>query len=222
MARRSRYKPVRVVRSHARLFFSAAVGAALFAALTVTSLRLSARLILAWDLGALVYLALAAVSIRRFDIKRVQVKADQEDEGGVVLLMITVAAAIASIAAIVTEIGAAKATGAVAERQAFVLAAVTIMLSWTLIQTIFAFHYAHRFYRGPGDRGSGLAFPSDEWPDYWDFVYFAFVVGMTFQVSDVQVTSKSLRRLVVAHGMVSFVFNVAIVALAVNIGSGLL
>jgi uncharacterized membrane protein len=85
---------------------------------------------------------------------------------------------------------------------------------------IFTLHYAHEYY-GEGRDGTfgGLEFPNDDQPDYWDFLYFAFVVGMTFQVSDVQVTSKFIRRLVVAHGAVSFVFNVAILSVMVNISS---
>ena len=100
------------------------------------------------------------------------------------------------------------------------LAVVTIFLSWTFIHVIFALHYAHEFYGEGRDRHiGGLEFPHDEQPEYWDFIYFSFVIGMTFQVSDVQVTSKLIRRMVVAHGIVSFVFNVAILALMVNISS---
>ena len=102
----------------------------------------------------------------------------------------------------------------------FTLAALTILISWILIHVMFALHYAHEFYGGEDvGRGGGLKFPGDPRPDYWDFVYFSFVIGMTFQVSDVQVTGKHLRRLVVAHGVVAFFFSVAILALAVNIGS---
>jgi uncharacterized membrane protein len=88
---------------------------------------------------------------------------------------------------------------------------------------MFALHYAHEYYGGEDvGRGGGLKFPNETQPDYWDFVYFSFVIGMTFQVSDVQVTGKRVRRLVVAHGVVSFFFSVAIIALMVNIGSGLI
>ena len=100
------------------------------------------------------------------------------------------------------------------------LAVATILLSWTFIHVIFALHYAHEYY-GEGAKGGGLSFPGDDRPDYWDFVYFSFVIGMTFQVSDVQVTSKLLRRIVVAHGVLSFFFSVTILALAVNLAAGL-
>jgi uncharacterized membrane protein len=212
---------VRIVQYHPRLFVAAAAGVVL-AAVLPTELRLSARLLMGWDFAVLVYLVQAVIAIRRFDIKRVQLRAEQQDEGGAALLMITVAASVASLAAIVMELGAAHASGIGSQRQAFLLCAVTIVLSWSVIHVLFAFHYAHEFYRGPGDRGSGLIFPEDEWPNYWDFVYFSFVIGMTFQVSDVQVTNKAMRQRVVAHGAIAFLFNVAILALAVNIGAGLL
>ena len=99
------------------------------------------------------------------------------------------------------------------------LAVTTIALSWTFIHTLFALHYAHDYY-GEGNRANGLIFPGKDKPDYWDFAYFAFVVGMTFQVSDVQVSNRLIRRLVVTHGALSFVFNTAILAVTVNLATG--
>jgi uncharacterized membrane protein len=216
-----RSKPVRIVRGHLKLFVAALAIIVLFPLLS-DNWRMSTRLLMAWDFGTAIYLVMAVVVIRNFDLHRVQIHADETDEGAVALLIITVATALASIAAIVIELGSARALRSPdAEQNAFVLAAVTVILSWTLIHTIFAFHYAHVFYRGEGIHGRGLDFPGDADPDYWDFIYFSFVIGMTFQVSDVQVTGKGLRRLVVAHGVVSFMFNVAILALTVNIGANL-
>jgi len=98
----------------------------------------------------------------------------------------------------------------------------TIVCSWFATHTMFALHYAHRFYRDDprtpeADATGGLNFPGDESPDYWDFLYFAFVIGMTSQVSDVQVTSRPLRRLVFWHGILSFIFYTVILALSINI-----
>ena len=84
---------------------------------------------------------------------------------------------------------------------------------------IFALHYAHEFYSERHGRGGGLEFPGGEKPDYWDFVYFSFVIGMTAQVSDVMVSSSTIRQTVSAHGFVSFVFNVALLALTINIAA---
>jgi uncharacterized membrane protein len=102
----------------------------------------------------------------------------------------------------------------------FTLVMVTIVLSWAFIHTMFALHYAYEFYDdAPG--GGGMAFPGGEKePDYWDFVYFSFVIGMTAQVSDVGITSKQIRRTVTAHGIVSFLFNAALLALSVNLAAG--
>ncbi len=100
-----------------------------------------------------------------------------------------------------------------------------VALGWLLIHTVFSFHYAHMYYRDSDrDKESdrGLAFPGGAEPDFMDLAYFSFVIGMTFQVSDVQITSKGIRRLVLWHGLISFAYNTAILALVVNVVSGLL
>ena len=103
------------------------------------------------------------------------------------------------------------------------LAGATILLSWAFVHTIFAIHYAHEYYgeRRDGKIG-GLTFPEDAKPNYWDFLYFSLVIGMTSQVSDVQVTSKVIRRVVNLHGVLSFFFNVSVLALTVNMVSNLI
>jgi uncharacterized membrane protein len=212
--------PIRAFRSHPRLCIAAGIGL-LIAVLLPHDWRLTTRILVGWDVGVTFYLILALLLVQSFDLNRVQVRADQYDEGGVLVLILTLTAAIASLAAVVLELGAAHAAGP-HERLAVPLGVATTLLSWALIQTIFAFHYAHRFYRGPGERGSGLAFPQTKYPNYWDFIYFSFVVGMTFQVSDVQVTSTALRRVVVAHGVLSFFYSVSILALAVNLSANML
>ena len=96
------------------------------------------------------------------------------------------------------------------------LAASTVVLSWTFLHTIFAVHYAHEYYSGP-DRG--LEFPGDEPPDYWDFIYYSFVIGTACATADVNVASKGLRRITTLHCIVAFFFNTTILALTVNIGA---
>ena len=219
-ATRGRSMPIRLVLGHVRLFGSMAVSFVAFVILFgLPWLPLTTRVLIAWDVGIAVYLVLAFGVIGRFDVALARRRAAIQDEGGSALLILTTASAVASLAAIFAEVGTLPKDGTRAPH--FVLAVVTIALSWTFIQVIFALHYAHEFY-GEGDEGGGLQFPDDDHPDYWDFVYFSFVIGMTFQVSDVQVTRKRLRRLVVAHGVVSFVFNVAILALVVNLGASLI
>ena len=215
VARRRLPRVVRIVRARPRLFISAALGAALGLVLP-PEWRLVTRMLVGWDAAAVIYLVLAFAAMANADTARIRRRAVQLDEDRMVFLALTAAAALASLAAIVAELGD-KAT---AHNPAHLLLAIaTIVLSWTFTHTIFALHYAHEFYDETA--GGGLAFPGDEKePDYWDFVYFSFVIGMTSQVSDVCVTSKRIRRTVTAHGVVSFVFNVALLALTVNLAAG--
>lgn len=211
-------KPLRVVRAHSKLLISAVVGFLLFAILP-GDLRVTTRVLIAWNIGVGLYLGIVLYVIWFSDLAHIRRRASMEDEGAALILFLTVLAAVASLAAIFAELGAvsdAKASGIYAAHSI-----VTILLSWTFIHAIFAFHYARAFYSEVKDgREGGLEFPKDEWPEYTDFIYFSFVIGMTFQVSDVQVTSKSVRRVVVCHGAVAFFYNVAVLALMVNIGGG--
>src|SRR5262249_30681117 len=122
------------------------------------------------------------------------------------------------LGAIVAELGT-SAGGPERHPRQLILATLTILLSWAFTHTIFALHYAHEYYIENDGRGGGLVFPGTEEPDYWDFVYFSFVIGMTSQVSDVAVSCRPIRRTVAAHGAVSFVFNAALLALTVNIAA---
>jgi uncharacterized membrane protein len=214
-------KPYRIVRGHIRLFVAVALGIAVYFAAGAQE-HLATRFLIGWNAGTILYLVMAAIAFVRFDLKRVRDRCAEEDEGAIIMLLAVVAASIASLAAIVAFLGGAKEAGN-SQPYYFLVAVITIVLSWMLIHTMFAFHYAHEFYgEGADHQKGGLKFPGEARPDYWDFVYFSFVVGMTFQVSDVQVTSRRLRRIVAAHGVVAFLFSVAILALAVNIGSSLI
>jgi uncharacterized membrane protein len=222
-------KPLHVVQLHLKLFAAAALGLALFVVLTRLGRppRITTQALLAWNVGVLFYLVLATWVIVRAELKHLCDRAAEEDEGAALILVFTVFAAAASVVAIFFELDAARADKSNWLSPALALS--TVVLSWVFIHTIFAFHYAHDFYgEAEGGRKGGLKFPGDgpkeEDPDpgYWDFVYFSFVIGMTFQVSDVQVTNKSVRRLVVFHGIVSFFFNVAVLALMVNMGGELI
>jgi uncharacterized membrane protein len=147
-------------------------------------------------------------------------RASYADEGIALILVLTVAAVTASLLAIfalVGEPGSGSALG---------LAIGNVVLGWTTLHTVAAFHYGHRYYTeaGPpdarGDAG-GLAFPETKVPHLHDFLYFAFTVGMTAQTSDVAVTSTAMRRLTLAHGAIAFFYNTLILALTVNLAAGL-
>jgi uncharacterized membrane protein len=206
------------VRARPRLFISVGVGLVVIAAAAfVTDWRLVTRLLTGWDTAVALYLGLALHLIARSDVRHIRRHAALQDEGQLAILTCTVAAALASLAAIFAVLST-SAVGGSRPRGYLILATLTILLSWAFIHTIFALHYAHEFYDETA--GRGMAFPGGEPnPDYWDFVYFSFVIGMTSQVSDVAITSKLIRRTVAAHGVVSFLFNAALLALTVNIAA---
>ncbi len=207
-----RFALVRVLRAHPRLLISIAAGLVVIAVLP-GEWRIVTRLLVGWDIGVFLYLVAVYELIWRADVARMRQNAARQDEGAIVILILTVGAALASLGAILAELATGRTPAQLA------LATITIGLSWAFIHTIFALHYAHEFYGKRHGAACGLAFPGGEEPDYWDFVYFALVVGMTSQVSDVAVTSRRIRRTVTAHGTVSFIFNAALLALTVNIAA---
>jgi uncharacterized membrane protein len=175
--------------------------------------------LIGWDAGVALYIAIVWWIIRRLEsraqVDHIRERAAKEDEGRGGILILTVTATLASVAAIVVLLGQGDSKDAPSQ---LMFASATILLSWAFVHLIFATHYAHGFY-SEGPAASGLKFPGGEKPDYLDFVYFAFVIGMTFQVSDVAVTSRSIRQTVLAHAIVSFLFNVALLAIMINIAA---
>ena len=204
--------PVRVVYGRPRTFIALAVGV-IACLLLPGSLRLPTRLVVGWDVFAALYLVLAYIMMLRCDVGHIRRSAVLQDDGRFVMLLVTALGAFASLAAIVFELGASKGNP-----NGLILATVTIVLSWATVHTAFSLHYAHEFYRR--SKAGGLQFPSGDAhaeADYWDFVYFSFVIGMTAQVSDVGITDKIIRRTATVHGIISFVFNTALIAFMVNI-----
>ena len=210
---------IRIIRARPRLFLSACLGAAVMVFLPGDG-RVASGIITGWDIGVAVYLALAFALFAKADPAAIRRHAAMQDEGGGAILVLTAIAALASLAAITFDLVASGKDGR--DPRHLGLAILTIALSWAFTHTIFALHYAHEFYSRDKHRGGGLSFPGDEEPDYWDFLYFSLVIGMTSQVSDVAVTAKSIRRTVLGHGVVSFVFNATLLALAVNIAASAL
>ena len=206
--------PVRIVYARPRTFVSIAIGIAAFLLLP-GSLRLVTRLLIGWDVFVTCYLVFAYIMVFRSGLAHIRRNAILQDDGRFLILLVTALGAFASIGAIVFELGASHRSG-----PQLALATVTIALSWAAVHTTFALHYAHDYYRGA--KPGGLQFPSGDQhdhADYWDFVYFSFVIGMTAQVSDVGIADKTIRRTATAHGVISFVFNTALLALMVNIAA---
>ncbi|HKW90993.1 MAG TPA: DUF1345 domain-containing protein [Methylomirabilota bacterium] len=212
------FRPHIMMWRRPRLFSAAAVAVVLTAALFVaTPWGLATRLLVGWDVGVTLYLILVFELMTGAGASEIRRRAAAQDEGQLAILVSTVGAGLVSLVAILVQLSSASGSRGPAR---LILAASTILLSWAFIHTMFALHYAHEFYGEDAGPGGGMAFPGgDEEPDYWDFVYFSFVIGMTSQVSDVGVTSKVIRRTVAAHGIVSFVFNAALLALTVNIAA---
>ena len=200
--------PVRLARLHARLLISIAVGLAVTLGLGMTDWTMATKLLLGWDIGVILYLVLAGVLLTT------AIPA---------LLILTGLSGLAIMGAIIAELGIAKVSGQPRSGYGVAIAMITIVVSWAFVHTIFALHYAHKYYGEGSDHAiGGLTFPGRQSPDYWDFVYFSVVIAMTSQVSDVVITSKIIRRIVIVHGVLAFFFNVAVFALTVNIVSNLI
>ena len=183
------------------------------------------RGLLGWCVGVALYLALAWWLCVKFDAASTREHAQAQDEPSVVLLLVLLIATGACVAAIgVLMLQSRELTGWVRAGY-LILGFASLAGSWLFIQTIFTFRYAHRYYqeeKNDEPDGPGLQFPGGLDPDYFDFLYYSHVVGMTSQVSDVQVTSREMRRLTMVHGVLSFGFNMLIVALSINVVAGAL
>jgi uncharacterized membrane protein len=173
--------------------------------------------VIGWDAASLVFLVLAVVMAARATSASMRRRAALDTEGRWVFLAMMSGAAFFSMFALLGVMREAKTAGG--DLPLNLLAGVTILLSWLLAHTVFALHYAHAYFNDLAEnRPRGLDFPSEhDDPDYWDFLYFSFVIGMTAQVSDVQVLTQSWRRLVLAHGILSFLFNTVVLALSINL-----
>jgi uncharacterized membrane protein len=191
-------------------------------------LKWNTLMVAGWDIYVIVLLGLEWLAIATTHPRQDHKIARRLDTHRNVIFVVVIVAAFASLFAILfLFIGHEKLSPATLGMHTG-LSLLAIILSWLLIQTTFALHYAHVYYREPDEKssdveegGHGLAFPNEENPDYLDFAYFSFGVGMTFQVADVQVTSTPVRGLVLLQSLLSFSYNVIIIALTINIVSGL-
>ena len=207
---------------------AALVVAVVVAVGTLGRLSREVQLITVWNSFALTTLALSWLRIITSDALTAVRTAKIQDTSRIAIFSVVIASALASLAAVVSVLATAKAFHGRVFLTHILLAIGTVVCSWTLLHTIFALHYAHLYYwkndgdDRDGEPGDGLEFPNTKRPDFLDFTYFSFVIGMTFQVSDVQITSPAIRRLALVHGLLSFMFNTVILALAINLASGLL
>ncbi|HYG86206.1 MAG TPA: DUF1345 domain-containing protein [Azospirillum sp.] len=178
--------------------------------------RPSTALLSGWCLGVVFYIASTLRLMATTTVERIRQRAKLLEQGRWTILSVIVLAVFASLAAIVVEIAQSKGTPGAAFSAG--LGGTTILLSWAFLHVVFAQHYAHDYWLGE----PMLEFPETQTPDYLEFLYFSFTIGMTAQVSDVTTKSPRARRLVLLHGVLSFVFNTVILALTINLVAALI
>jgi uncharacterized membrane protein len=212
---------LRLLRNRPYLTTAIAVGIVLGFASAPFVARPVTRALIGWDGGVVLFLGLTFLFMRSADIARIKKKAIAHDEGGNLILLLTILAAIASVGALVAELSLAK--GQPDADLHVALAAGTVVLSWLFVQIVFAMHYAHVYYleEEEGRPKGGLEFGECGEPDYWDFVHFALVLGATSQTADIAFSSKEMRRIGTLHTLVAFGFNTAILATMINLAASL-
>jgi uncharacterized membrane protein len=220
--------PLRVVRGHPRLFAGIAAGL-LAGVLLRSSLLLSTRLLIAWNAGTWFYFIATGIMIAWASPQSIRRRASTTDEGKFFILVLTSLAAIAAIAAIIAQLTIVKDLSVTNKGLHIGLAAATIVSAWFFIHLTYALHYAHEYFDeyfaepgGPAAERGGLAFPGTAHPDYYDFLYFSYVIGVACQTADVSISSPAMRRVALVHCVLAFFFNSAVLALTINIAAGLI
>ena len=215
---------LRLVLSRPRLFSSILVGVivTLFLPKSFASHDIT-RIIIGWNVGTWLYLAFAARMIFWTSHEKMRSRAKAQDDGKYFVLIMVIIASIVSLGAIFAELSVVRNMHGFLRYAHITLAILTILSSWAFIQVMFALHYAHDYYiaKAQGNTG-GLVFPNADSPDYSDFLYFACVIGTSGQTADISFSSKSMRKTGLLHCVLAFFFNTTLVALTINIASGLI
>jgi uncharacterized membrane protein len=174
---------------------------------------------LLWDVFAITFITCCFIVFFTRPVAEIILQANKEDGSKLFVMISTLVSAFAAMLAVLLLI-ISKDLPANQKIISIVCSVAGMLFSWILVHTIFTFHYAHMYY-DEGGKATGLDFPEEKKPDYIDFAYFSFVIGMTFQVSDVQITSRSIRRTALAHALLAFALNTFVVALTINLIAGL-
>lgn len=218
----------RLMLGRPRLFISIGVAAVVFFLIPRDQI-LSTRLLISWNIGTWLYFVLTAFLMADATDQTIRYRAEQTDEGKFTILALTTLAAAAATGAIFAELNVTKDLKGLDKDLHLALAAATIVSAWVFIHLTFALHYAHEFFdetlAQPGEKPQlrgGIEFPGCENPDYWDFLYFSFIIGVASQTADVAISSKVIRRTSLAHSILAFFFNSAILALTINIAASLI
>ena len=204
------------------LFLAVVLGVVIYFALQPWVMRDVTRALLGWDGGIILFLLFSFLYMSGADAHCMKRRAIAHDDGGHLILLLTLLAAVASIGALIAELTEAKGHGGIGRAG---LAAGTVILSWLFVQVVFAMHYAHLYYLAEDHSArhqGGLDFGyADEEPDYGDFIHFAIVIGATSQTADIEFRSRAMRRVGTLHSVVAFGFNTAILATMINLAAGL-
>ena len=180
------------------------------------------RWLVAWNAGAILYVVLAAVMMARSKNHNIRHRAQLQDDGQLVILLLVAFSTVASLVAIAGELAVVKDMHGFAKTAHIMLAGTTVISSWAFTQVMFALHYAHDYYAAACHGvPAGLEFPRDEHPDYGDFFYFSAIIGTSGQTADVSFASKPMRRIGSLHCILAYLFNTTVLALLINIGASL-
>jgi uncharacterized membrane protein len=201
---------------------SAAVAIGVVVSVLLSSHPWQLRALAAWDLGGLVLSTLAWLVIIRSSAAKTARMAAQEDPGRTAVWFLVILASLVSMFAAGYVLRISRTATLDEERTLVALSLLAVALSWMLTHTSYTLRYAHLYYRDDEEGVGGLVFPGKGEPRYFDFAYFAFTIGMCFQVSDVVVEGSQLRATVLGHALLSFVYNTTILALALNLAFGML
>ena len=210
----------RLTRSHPRLSVAALAGLA--SAWLIPGADTIQRVLAGWNIGVWLYLLLVLWLTCQATPEKVRTVARVEDENAGLVLFTVCIAAIASLAAVTLQLASSRGLQGTDQALHYLYTGLTIAGSWLLIGCIFSLHYARLFYTSEGDDPALRFADGERNPDYWDFHYFSFTISVAVQTSDVGVSGRGMRKVVLAHSLVGFVFNTAILGFTINIAAGLL
>jgi uncharacterized membrane protein len=205
---------------HLKLLTSILAGLALFFILP-PHLSLLARVLVSWNAGSIMFLVWVFVWMSNCTAEQLYMKYKEEDETGPIILFVVTCAALLSLVAIILLLSTVKQVAGTERALHIGLAALTVVTSWLLVPTMFTIHYADAFYSASDD-DRPLLFPQTLRPVFWDFAYFSFTIAAACQTADVSTANTSIRKTVLFHSVIAFVFNASILGFAVNISAGLL
>jgi uncharacterized membrane protein len=209
-----------VIVNHWKFWTAAAIGGVAYCVLP-SDWSTMTRTLTAWNAAVTLLLALTFALLPHLSSKQLQEQYKEDDPSAPVILAVVVVAAILSVAAIVVFLSTLRHVSPSQKAAHILLAALTIIVSWLLVPTIYALHYADLYYSAPPDRRP-LLFPGPDQPAFWDFAYFSFTIAAACQTADVATLGVTIRKNVIAHSVISVLFNVSILGFAVNITAGLL